>query len=76
MSRSATGKWPMRVLVREQEVTLVGDAIANELADGSEKADVETKDGLVGLAGDWMLPMNHTHSVVIYHSSHIDTNNL
>ena len=73
---SAPGKWPTRVVVRKQKVTVVGDAIANELADGSEEADVETKDGLIGLAGDRMLPANHTDAVVINRAAHIDTNNL
>ena len=76
MSRCTTGEWAMRVLVREHKMTLVSNAIANELADGGKEADVETEDGLVGQASDWMLPMDHTHAVVIDYASHIDTNNL
>ena len=76
MSRSTTGKWSVRVLVREHKMTLVSNAIANELANGGEETHVETKDGLIGLVGDRMLPMDHTDTVVIDNASHIDTNDL
>ena len=76
MSRSTTGKWSVRVLVREHKMTLVGNAIANELVDGGEQTHVEAKDGLIGLASDRMLPADHTHAVVIDGASHIDTHNL
>ena len=74
--KAAAGGWSSGVVVREQEVAVVGDAIADELTNGGEQADVETKDGLIGLLGDGMLPGDDADAVVVNGATHVDTNDL